>query len=1222
MKKFLLLILSVSLCVLVNAQGTWTQKANFGGSSRGFGVAFSIGTKGYIATGREGFGYTDITKKDVWEWNQATNVWTQKADFGGSSRNDAVAFSIGSKGYIGTGGTGNAISGTWTQDFWEFDPTANTWLQKADFGGGLRTRAVGFSIGNKGYIGTGWSNSTYHNDIWEWDQSSNTWTQKANLPGTARWDAVGFSIGNKGFVGLGYYSGNLKDFWEFDPTANSWVQRSDFAGGDNTESVGFSIGSKGYVGTGWNSTTTFNYFWEWDPATNAWLQLASYSGGPRVEAVGFSIGSKGYIGTGGGIPSAGLVYNDFWEFSLGSSVCYSAPSGMVGWWTADGNSNDISGSANHGTLAGGASYVSGMVSQAFTFNGSTGYVNIPDANSLDLSQAISVEAWFKLNNVSTSAQTIVSKGVACDHNFLLLVGDGAAPDEFEFTVRRTAASCDGAGEALVTTNANLVANTWYHVVGVADGTNKYIYLNGQLLASNSGVAPYQTNNGNMEIGTANHGTAGFLNGIVDEVSLYSKALSVSEVQGIYNAGSSGKCKCTPPPFTLSQTNVSCGAGSTGSATVTVTGGASPFTYSWNTSPVQTTSAASGLSAGSYIVTITDAVGCSVTSNVIISQPTAITGSALAVNASCGNASDGSVTLNVSGGSPAFTYSWNNGASTKNISGLSPGVYSVVVSDAVGCSTLFIDTVGSANPNYALAFSANPQAGAPPLIPAFANNTPNLSNYNFTWYFGDGSSASNNNATVFHTYQFNGLYDITLVATSIATGCTDTLTKTGYIFVSGGAGCTHTASVTPAGPINGCQGDIVILSCNKDSSFSYQWNVNSIAISGATSYTLAAIQSGYYAVTITKQNCPVTSAAVQVNFTTSPTAPLISSAGTMVACVGGSVTLTASNIPGVTYLWSTSQTTQSIVVTSGGIYSVTVKNGAGCAATTSDTVSSGVPGQVICMVTVDSTSSKNIIVWPKPVTAAIDSFRIYREVASAYKHVGSVAYSALSTFTDNTGGVNPKITAYKYKISVLDSCGDESPLSAYHRTIHLAISAAIPCGYNLFWNDYVGFPVTQYRILRDSAGTGWKPIDSVSVGTTAWTDISCYPAQDTIAYRLEINHSGACIVSVKNPFEPMANLNLSRSNIQKNLQTVTSVIVVGEIPVISVQPNPNAGIFTVRSDARMSLVEVMNLVGDKIYSSHLNSSKTEIDMGSSAEGVYLLRVISASGSAVRKIIITR
>src|ERR1035437_2104296 len=127
-------------------------------------------------------------------------VWTQKADFGGKARCGAIGFSIGTKGYIGTG----LDSINFYSDFWEWDQVTNTWTQKASFPGIPRGIATGFSIGTKGYIGTGSDSlNNNHNDFWEWDQATNTWTQKATLLGVSRFASVGFSILTKGYIGTG-----------------------------------------------------------------------------------------------------------------------------------------------------------------------------------------------------------------------------------------------------------------------------------------------------------------------------------------------------------------------------------------------------------------------------------------------------------------------------------------------------------------------------------------------------------------------------------------------------------------------------------------------------------------------------------------------------------------------------------------------------------------------------------------------------------------------------------------------------------------------------------------------------------------------------------------------------------------------------------------------------------------------------------------------------------
>jgi PKD repeat protein len=235
----------------------------------------------------------------------AQNTWTQKANFIGTARQQAVGFSIGSKGYIGTGSDADSLR----SDFWEYDTTTNSWTQKANFGGTARSAAVGFSIGTKGYIGTGNDVSGYKQDFWEYDPSTNGWTQKTNFSGTARWGAVSFSIGTKGYIATGYDGAYKNDFWEYDPSSNAWTQKANFGGTARYFAVGFSIANKGYIGTGTDGNSTQD-FWEYDWATNTWTQKANFGGVARSMATGFSIGTKGYIGTGGSAWS----YNDFWEY--------------------------------------------------------------------------------------------------------------------------------------------------------------------------------------------------------------------------------------------------------------------------------------------------------------------------------------------------------------------------------------------------------------------------------------------------------------------------------------------------------------------------------------------------------------------------------------------------------------------------------------------------------------------------------------------------------------------------------------------------------------------------------------------------------------------------------------------------------------------------------------------------------------------------------------------
>ena len=206
-------------------------------------------------------------------------------------------------------------------DWWMYDPTTNTWIQKANFGGGPRYAAVGFSIGGKGYVGTGDSLGHVgggYNDFWEYDPIADTWTKKANFPGAARYDAVGFAINGKGYIGTGWTNTVVNDFWEYTPATNTWVQKANYGGGQVSQAVGFSIGNYGYIGTGYPSNTNF---YAYNQTNDTWTQKASFPGTPVRNAVGFSIGNKGYIGTGDdGSGTSSTVYSAFYQYDSGINL--------------------------------------------------------------------------------------------------------------------------------------------------------------------------------------------------------------------------------------------------------------------------------------------------------------------------------------------------------------------------------------------------------------------------------------------------------------------------------------------------------------------------------------------------------------------------------------------------------------------------------------------------------------------------------------------------------------------------------------------------------------------------------------------------------------------------------------------------------------------------------------------------------------------------------------
>src|SRR3989344_6071306 len=285
---------------------TWVEKAYFGGpigsSERTEAAGFSIGTTGYIGTGVRELTGIDY-KKNFWAWDQTTDTWTQKADFGGVDRSGAVGFSINGKGYMGIG-YNSLLAQSLLKDFWQYDPATDKWTQKTNFGGIERRGATGVSIttSGRGYIGTGSDSMeiNLYKDFWEYNPTTDAWTQKTDFGGVARNLATSFAIGSKGYLGTGQGASSLlRDFWTYDSTTDKWTQKADFGGTARKGAVGFSIDDRGYTGTGSNTRDFWEYCGEEDNCTpNTWTQKADFVGVERSYATGFSVGGKGYMGTG------------------------------------------------------------------------------------------------------------------------------------------------------------------------------------------------------------------------------------------------------------------------------------------------------------------------------------------------------------------------------------------------------------------------------------------------------------------------------------------------------------------------------------------------------------------------------------------------------------------------------------------------------------------------------------------------------------------------------------------------------------------------------------------------------------------------------------------------------------------------------------------------------------------------------------------------------------
>jgi hypothetical protein len=249
--------------------------------------------------------------------------------------------------------------------------------------------------------------------------------------------------------------------------------------------------------------------------------------------------------------------------------CTPPPTGMIRWYPGDGNTGDLI-EGTSATVTGRVSFMTGEVAQAFAFDGSTGYLDLGNAGDLQISGAdFTVDAW--VNFARTSGEmSIVDKLNPANG------GDGwrlykQSDNLFDFCFGDGKGGCTAGAVSSVT-----VAQTssWYHVTAVKSGTTAELYVNGALEGSAT-IPPFvDTNKGSLVVGH-NVLAGAFLNGLVDEVEIFSRALDAGEINAIYSAGSAGKCKGGATPTPTASVVVTPTATATRTATPTVTGSATP-----------------------------------------------------------------------------------------------------------------------------------------------------------------------------------------------------------------------------------------------------------------------------------------------------------------------------------------------------------------------------------------------------------------------------------------------------------------------------------------------------------------------------------------------------------------------------------------------------------------------------------------------------------------------
>jgi gliding motility-associated-like protein len=345
----------------------------------------------------------------------------------------------------------------------------------------------------------------------------------------------------------------------------------------------------------------------------------------------------------------------------------------------------------------------------------------------------------------------------------------------------------------------------------------------------------------------------------------------------------------------------------------------PYTYAW--SNAATTASITGVTTGTYSVTITDANGCTDSSSTIITEPAVlVAASVVDSNVTCNGFTDGGATASATGGTGAYTYTWSNAATTASITGVAAGTYSVTITDNNGCTATSSATI--TEPTAIIAASvvdSNVTCNGFTDGGATASATGGTGAYTFAW--------SNSATTASITGVAAGTYTVT---TTDANGCTATSSAT----------ITEPASLVAASVVDSN------ISCNGLSDggatgsatggtapYTYAWS------NSATTASITGVIAGTYSVTITDNNgCTNATSATITEPASLVAASVVDSNASCngFSDAGATASATGGTMP-YTYAWSNAATTASITGVTTGTYSVTITDANGCTNSSSNII---------------------------------------------------------------------------------------------------------------------------------------------------------------------------------------------------------------------------------------------------------------------------------------------
>lgn len=437
--------------------------------------------------------------------------------------------------------------------------------------------------------------------------------------------------------------------------------------------------------------------------------------------------------------------------------------------------------------------------------------------------------------------------------------------------------------------------------------------------------------------------------------------------------------------------------------------------------------------------------------------------------------------------------------------------------------------------------------------------------------------------------------------------------------------------TPSANLGVCSGTTTTLSATGSGIINWYASATSSSVLSTGSSYVTPVENvtvtstfTYYAEDIT---CD-TSSRTPITYTVNPL-PIISITGDSFTCSGGSVLLTASGAG--SFSWSTGALTNTVTVspTLPTTYTVTGTDLNNCSNTQIHFINTTtVPVPEICMVTVDSTSQNNLIIWDKTLYPEADTFYIYRDTAnSAYGLIGKVAYADLSLFADTlrtlyAANGDPSASSWRYKLAIRDTCGNLGPKGNYHQSIFMQNNNG-----NFTWTEYkiegqvIPVPsLSNYLFKRDDNATGaWNTIQTLSASSTAYTDPNYAMFQSTADWRVETVWSISCTATAKQGGNGvMGAIVKSKSNITNN--RLLGIAGTGRLH-FGMYPTPAANSVTIVTKAGAS-IEILNSLGQVVMTGNLSAQTNKLDISGLVNGVYHVKLFDNTGYAMKKLLVQR